>query len=509
MRLFRLANQNRPSVQTPPEQPEDDYADTVRFGPLLLSDEEVVLHTLAFGATGSGKSTLLRLMMQDVVPEIQPGSDWRMLITNPKRDAMSVLHGMSRSGVRIVTTDPFDKRGLAWDMCRDVRDPRTALQLVWTLVPDRQETQPFFTNATRHLLYGVLLSFIDRGLKWTFADLLRAVRRPTDLKRVLKASRYTSDLIHQYFYDKRLVGNIISTVATCLLPFEPVAAAWDSAHESISFEDWVKEEGVLVLGSSDVSRKAVEVINRCMFRRAVDLTLDLTESTTRRSWFMLDEVSECGRLDGLVSLLKRGRSKGAAVVIAAQSIAGLRDPNLYGPHGAAEIVGQIMHKFIGRLECPETAKWASEIFGEQEIRQITQSTSEGVSRSAQGGGSSSSVTQQEQIVTRAAVMPSEFMSVPPCNDIDGLTAFYLSGASGAFQANLPGEQLFHHDLMPPSQTEPDFLPRDVASQYLEPWPDDVRARDSHRRSNDRLATSISSQHPRKGFGTKTAATDAR
>ncbi len=453
--------QNAMAPEDTDSKPESGF----RFGPLLIDEAEIVNHMMIFGATGSGKTTLIRLLLQDIIPRFVTENDWRMMITNPKRDALSVLHGIQPSGVRIVTTDPFDARGVAWDMCRDITEVRTALQFAFTLLPKRHESQPFFTDAARHIVFGVLLSFLHRQLRWTFADLLRAMQSATTIKNVLHASRYTRHIIYLYFYDKRLASNIVSTIAANLLPFGPVAACWETADDSISLGDWVRSNYIIVLGNSDESRDAVEVINRCIFRCMTDLLLALPESDTRRSFVILDEVSESGKLDGLSSLLKRGRSKGTAALIAAQSIAGLRAPELYGPHGTAEIVGQVMHKAFGRLECPETAKWASEVFGEQEILQTTQSRS----HTAGSQSSSNTVSTNEQIVTRSAALASEFMDQPPCNTTDGLSGYYLSSLYGAFAATIPGDELFGEDLLPRSTRVEDFVPRSVAAQYLEPW----------------------------------------
>lgn len=458
---------------------EDTAADgSIRFGPILIPAEFVTQHFLAFAATGGGKTTILRLMLQDILPEIGSRNDCRLMMTNPKRDAMSILHGIAPTGVRIETVDPFDSRSLAWDISSDVREPRTALQIARTLIPEHHgASQPYFRNAARHLLYGVLISFLRQRVEWKLSDLIRAVRGEKSLRPILQSCDDTKHLLELYFTDARLLSSILSTLAGLLLPFEPVAAAWDSASGSISMEDWVKDESVLVLGSSDVSREAVDVINRCIFKRVSDLTLDQSESRSRRTFFLFDEVSECTKLDGLVSLLKRGRSKGAAVILAAQSIAGLRDPELYGQYGAAEILGQIQNRFFGRLECPETAKWASEVIGEQEIRQVTASGSStsGSGGGGGGGGGSSSRSWNEQFVTRSAVMASQLMSLPPCNDIDGLAAYYMTGINGTFQTTLNGQQLFHSDLIPPSKRVRDFVARDIESQYLKPWTKEQRA----------------------------------
>ena len=91
--------------------------------------------------------------------------------------------------------------------------------------------------------------------------------------------------------------------------------------------------------------------------RARLATIDQSESTTRRSWFIVDELADAGKLQGIISLAKKGRSKGACVVLAFQSVSGLRDPQLYGQHGADELLGQIGTRFIGRLECPSITRF--------------------------------------------------------------------------------------------------------------------------------------------------------
>ena len=398
-------------------------------------------------------------MLQDVVSEVQPGSDCRVLLYDPKQDQLPILKGIDPH-VDVRTTHPFDSRGVAWDMQRDIREPRVAIEIAFTLIPEKHESQPFFSDAARHLLYGVMISYLRRGVEWQFADLLRAVSTESRLRNVLAACDQTRDVLSSYFGDQRVLQNVLSTLATKLLQFGPLAACWESAREKVALEDWINEEWILILGNAETSRHAIDAINRCLFKRAVDLTLNQSESNTRRTWFILDELSEAGKLDGIVPLCKKGRSKGACVVLAFQSIAGLRDTNLYGPQMTAEILGQIGHRIIGRLECPETAKWASDLFGDQEIRQVTKNRTY---------GKEPSTSYNEQFITRPAVLPAEFMSVTPCNIDNGLTGYYLSRLGGAFEATIDGEELFQEDLIPADPTVAHFTPRPVETQYLNPW----------------------------------------
>ncbi len=312
MKRFRdyLRNLADPLTRNTNEPP-PEMSDALRLGSLLLSNEEAVQHFLLAGATGSGKTTLLRLLMQDVVPRIKPNSDTRALVYDPKQEMVSTLRGI-QSDVPLVITDPFDARGASWDMAADVRETRVAIEIAFTLIPREKESQPFFSDAARHLIYGVMLSFMKRGLPWSLSDVLRSVAAPRNLRRVLMANRYSRTLIARYFRDRRLLSNILSTLATRLLPFEPIAACWDSASSKFSLEQWVKSDSVLVLASCDTGRHAIDAINRCIVKRCIDLLLSQPESTTRRTWFFLDELSEAGRLDGLSSLLKKAAPKADA-----------------------------------------------------------------------------------------------------------------------------------------------------------------------------------------------------
>jgi hypothetical protein len=435
---------------------------TLFFGGLEIPESEATSHFLCLGTTGSGKTIIMRLLMQSTLPTIGDGSDKRALVYDAKQDALPTLAAICPDA-HTRTMNPFDARGVAWDLCADIREPRVAVEIAFTLIPSTHESQPFFSDAARHLMWGEMVSYMLSGYEWTFADLLRGLSSPRRLKAILKKHPETRDLISAYFHDKRLLSNIMSTIATKMLAFGPIAAAWDDAKEKYSLTQWIEDESVLVLGNSEISRTAIDCLNRCVFKRASDLTLHQSESFTRRNYFFIDELSEAGRLDGLVSLLKKSRSKGGVVAISAQGIAGLRDDRLYGQHLTAELLAQIGNRFFGRIECPDTAEWASRLIGDQEIDQYTTSRTS----SAQ----SNSTTTNQQIVTRRAVLPSELMSVEPCTAENGLTGYFMVRSAGCYQATFPGEELFSEALIPPDPNVADFVARPVAAQFLRPWTD--------------------------------------
>ena len=432
---------------------------TIQFGIHKLPESEATSHFLSLAATGGGKTIIQRLMMQSVLADIGTGIDKRALVYDAKQDALPLLKAIVPKA-DIVTIQPFDARGASWDLQHDVQEPRIAVELAFILIPREHESQPFFSDAARHLLYAVMLGFMLRGCDWTLADVIRALSKPNRLKRFLKQHRATRDVVPRYFHDERLLSNIFSTIATKLLAMECVAASWETADRKIALKDWVNSETILILGNSEISRAAIDAINQAIFLRIVQYVLAQSESFTRRTWFFIDELSEAGKLHGLISLLKKGRSKGACVSICCQSLAGLRDEKLYGTHLTEELLAQIGNRFYGRVECPESAETISRVFGDQEIDQYTTS---------QTWGKESSTTRSQQIVVRRAVLPSEFMNVEPCTYENGLTAYYRTRTFGCVQGYISGAELFEGQLIPPAADVKEIMERPPLSQLLQPW----------------------------------------
>ena len=168
----------------------------IQVGMHLLPHRVAYGHFAIVGATGSGKTLLQRLLMQSVLPRIGTGREQRALIYDAKQDVLSLLAGM---GLRcpIWTLHPFDARGVAWDMASDITSPAAALQAATLLVPKAQnDANPFFSNAARHLLYGVLLAFILKAPgRWSLRHVLLALRSEPLLRQVLGQSGFTQPLL--------------------------------------------------------------------------------------------------------------------------------------------------------------------------------------------------------------------------------------------------------------------------------------------------------------------------
>ena len=76
---------------------------------------------------------------------------------------------------------------------------------------------------------------------------------------------------------------------------------------------------------------------------------------------------------------------------------------VYGVHVANEMLGMCSNKAILRLESPETAAWASKVFGEFESIEL---------RSTREGAWGQRRARSEERVKAYALLPSEFLGRP-------------------------------------------------------------------------------------------------
>lgn len=480
------------------------YLGAISWGQAILGTLILVFIAAMCGDTAMKASALAR---KEPVPEALPSravppaptklDGHRALIYDAKLEVLPLLSGMALC-CPVISANPFDSRGAAWNMADDIRGPATAQQVAAILIPEEKNSnQPFFADASRQLLQAAMVSLIrTQAASWTFKDLLLLMKSRERLTKQLDAVPETKDISALYLHgDERTVTNIMATLQAKLGPYDVVAAAWGHANDQFSLQQWIRSESILVLANDESFRSVLDPINRVLFKRAVELTLAQPETETGRTWFFLDEVREAGNLDALGRLMTKGRSVGASVVLGFQDIQGMRDA--FGKEAADEIIGLCANKAILRLESPETAEWASKVLGEFELTETKTTVTEGSSQtrgesttkgwnkgwsSSFGQGSStnrsggksgskslstSESTSESTTVAierkkREAALASEFMSLPPTTVAAGLSGYFLTRL-GATRTTIRG---FERKLAPVDSRTPRVSYRDEEQQYL-------------------------------------------
>lgn len=120
----------------------------LRWANVKIPYQDASNHFIAIGTTGSGKTTIARLLMQSAFKGF--GSEQcRALVYDAKQDMLPILSALLPEA-SIATLNPFDDRGVSWDLCKDLNEPIRLLDFISTIFPEQSDANPFFRLATVH-----------------------------------------------------------------------------------------------------------------------------------------------------------------------------------------------------------------------------------------------------------------------------------------------------------------------------------------------------------------------
>lgn len=416
------------------------HKDGLRWGNHRVPESSATQHFLAVGTTGSGKSIVQRLLMKDVLTSIKPGSDKRALIFDAKSDAVPFLHHIGTT-CPVYSLNPFEARedfprAVAWDIAADITSPARALNLAACLIPaEKGGGNQYFTDAARQVVSAIVESMIRHSPgTWTFSQFVYETLSMERVKALLSRDEEGRETLANFFGDDRTAYQVYTTVVSRMSYYRPVAGLWQRSKHKLSLRHWLTTESILLLGTNATAEAALSAINEVMFRVLVEEIDVQPDSSTRRTWFWIDEARLSGPLlrgKMLPYLAVKGRSRGACLVLAFQDIDGFREAA--GTRIANEIIAQCSHKALLRMESDESAQWASRVIGQYETLDLMQSR--------QGGILSKGGSQSEQAARRDTVLPSEFYLIPATNSKNGLTGYFLSSSIGVIRCHILPNQI--------------------------------------------------------------------
>ena len=384
-----------------------------------LPVKEAVKHFLVCGAIGTGKTTTIDLFLQSIKDRFRPGREKpeQLIIFDAKSEIVPKLNALGYSveldapeNNNVWLLNPFDKRSCTWNISEAVETPLMARHFAALVVPEEPGSNtPFFWSASRQLVYAVLIGLFRtpvyaRKKSWELRDLLSALANRERILAITSLDPRAKELAQSILNDKQHSDAVVASLATKLARFEEVAALWKSNSKPrlFSIPEFLKKPGVLIIGNDPVLRESLWPINAMLLKSLAQEILRGTETQEPRHWFVLDEFPAMERVEAIQDLVNRGRSKGASVLIGMQGIDRLNE--LYGQHGANDLLEQLTHKTFFRAGGPETAQWIERFFGQYRRTE----ESHGSSWSKEGTSHSTSWGTTE----RAMFLASFFMNLP-------------------------------------------------------------------------------------------------
>lgn len=448
----------------------------IDWGGTRLPYSSATGHFLAVGTTGSGKTVTIKLLLNSIIHFIRfKGSNHRAILFDAKRELYAYLIKLGIHQSLIHTLNPFDQRGARWDIAGDITTGTQADQLAEAFIPmpEVKGENSYFGDTARVIFAGLIKAFNylseqeeTQGrppIDWRLRDLVFAVRYEEILIHLLKKCPDTHHIIKQHFANRE-IKSVLSTLGTAIAAFNGVAALWEYAPYSVSLKRWAYDPdgSIIILGYDKEQSAALDPINRVIFRRLSDITINQPNSDERRTWFFLDELRLISRgLPGLFELINMGREKGACCVLGVIDIKGLMSS--LGEDTAEEVTGLCDNVAGLRTRSDPTAKWLADMFGNAEIREKNKSTD------AKG-----EVSTSEQLNERKTILSGEFQKIEKPTALNDFTigGYYLNGYTKPYSFDNDGvngwQKIVPH--LSNEEIEKDGIhPRPDSHQKLKLW----------------------------------------
>lgn len=396
------------SVKT--QNTKGDYP-VINFGGLPIHFDRPISY---IGVPGSGKTLQIQILLGQILEDMKTRDDTRLLIREYKRG--DFLPIVAASGIPYKRIDPSVKGSYSWDIAKDADNDAIITDIAFTLFPREEREHEFFSNSARTITAETI-----KGLRalvqeeWDFWDLFHVITSEERLLQVTKHAPMGGEPIKAIMEKAASSGDSFATIIVRVaLFYQSIAAAWKNAPK-VSLKEMAKSKEILFLGHSTLIEEQMNVISSAITERFIKYSLRKADSSTRKTYFILDELSNMSKIQSLGKLLKTGRSKGALSVCGFQDMGSLEIT--YGEKEAHSLLGMFTNMSI--MECvPDTAKYISDYLGEIEIERDQFST-----QTALNGRPS--MTHSTQIVDRKKLPAHELQfGIPKTSKETGITSYY-------------------------------------------------------------------------------------
>lgn len=395
-------------------------------------------NTLAVGSIGTGKSQTIRAAVKVAKARkeggliLDIGGELTSRLYRPGHDYLIGAH---------------DERGAAWSPLAEMGGEYDAERIAAAMSPIREGPNKEWSIFARQFIEGVLVALWrkhEQGEAVTNATLMYYVmsKPASELREEFDPEHPSAGFVGEG--NDRMFANIRGGASANVSGLKGLPS--DAGFNSWSIASWAaeadKRDACIFVPVPSKTRDAAFPLASLVAGFVVDAVLGMTESDSRRIWFICDELGQYPQISALARAQTLGRKYGLACVHAVQTIAQLKE--CYGREGAQILLSCYGNKMIYRCGDGETAEWASKEIGDQQIIRTVKSSSN--SKSAQGASNSSSTSEQYSI--ERSVLASDIQAAAD------LTAWLLTPA---LSGTIKKTRVHYLDIGP--QVHPDFVPR--------------------------------------------------
>ena len=315
---------------------------------LALSKSREVLSFAYIGGQGSGKTTALKFLLRQLVGRKRT----KIILLDQKGDLTAEWPASD-----VILFAPHDQRSHAWDIGSDVTGEIEAQEFAATLITT-EGAETVWPQGARQIIEAVVIALQRRhGTNWGFAELLAALQAsPEGLRAIVEPVR--PDVLTFLGIDEsgeftRTSIGYITNLQTAALPLlRPLALAWGSVQqaERVSLRAWLNGKGPVAQTLLLQNNTDFPEISAGWMRQVIQRLVRISGSSSfpddreRRIWFILDEFPQLGHMPDLLRVPETHRSKGATLVLTAQSISQVY--SIYGREDGDTLINLMQTKII-------------------------------------------------------------------------------------------------------------------------------------------------------------------
>lgn len=423
---------------------EGEDADGLHIHPSLppITKSRETRHLLIFGGVGSGKT-------QTILPLMRAARERgdRMVIFDLKNDFTREFASKTKTykGNEVEVVDaifaPWDSRSMPWAVAHDVDTLAAAREFASRMIPEAQGGTPFFSNAARQVLIASLVELqYEKPEQWGFADLVEKLTRPVEELAEAARTHFPEALKalsdgQQNITTAGVLGNMMSYLSVVF----DLARAWPEPG-IFSIRDWLMEKNKatksVILQHNGQFESLARAFNGAVLGLASQIINSplMSESSSRRLWFFLDEFPQIGKVESIFPVAEIGRSKGVRLVVGLQDISQLK--KIYSEHQASALVSMVGTHAVTKVSSGETADFITEkLIGEREIERLDVSTSSGTGRTPGLFTPGGTRTSSWKPVREPVMLPAQLHELGPGKN--GVKVAILGIGQDALEIEIP------------------------------------------------------------------------
>jgi len=273
---------------------------------------------------------------------------------------------------------------------------------------DRQFVAESFFPDRRHDAPNA--EFFIKSARSIFARMLEFKPDAERIVQMLKDEKLIDEIVegteHAHLIDpgaKGQRGGVLATLSEIgeslkLLPFG------EDCSREVSLTGWTRRRrGWIFMTSTQDTRDALRTLQAAWINILMKRLLAAPPSWARERpcWVVVDEVHSLKRLPALSTTLVEGRKYGLKLVLGTQNKAQFEEH--YG-RGAATMLSAPHLKVLFRCNEPESARWVSEMIGEEEKERPRIGTTATVQANGRDSINYSTYTERRSVVSKEQIM---------------------------------------------------------------------------------------------------------